>query len=154
MKTISATFEHLSDVEQLGTAWQILGMSSAAETTSSGAVICWSDSLRGLARASSRPAPGLAGPAAEFDRLTAAWRAETAGAPFVMTRVMHWAYQRIIGMGSAALPLIFADLERAPDHWFWALTAITGTDAAEGLDDMQSASSAWLGWARQHGYLA
>ena len=36
------------------------------------------------------------------------------------------AYQQIIGMGAEALPFIFRELQKEPDHWFWALHAITG----------------------------
>jgi hypothetical protein len=39
--------------------------------------------------------------------------------------VTHPAYQQIIGLGKEALPLLFGELRRAPDHWFWALRAIT-----------------------------
>jgi hypothetical protein len=38
----------------------------------------------------------------------------------------HPAYQRIIEMGQPVMPLIFRELEREPDHWFWALQSITG----------------------------
>ena len=35
-------------------------------------------------------------------------------------------------MGKQALPLIFEELRRKPNHWFWALNAITGQDVAHG----------------------
>ena len=41
---------------------------------------------------------------------------------------MSPSYQRIIGLGSAVVPLLLRELERQPDHWFWALKAITGAD--------------------------
>ena len=41
---------------------------------------------------------------------------------------MHPAYQQVIGMGWDVVPCILSELETAPDHWFWALTAITGQD--------------------------
>jgi len=34
-------------------------------------------------------------------------------------------YQRIVGMGLSAVPLILEELRREPDQWFWALEAIT-----------------------------
>ena len=46
----------------------------------------------------------------------------------------HPAYQQIIGMCDAALPLIFAELRRNPDQWFWALKAITGADPVAATD--------------------
>ena len=68
---------------------------------------------------------------------------------------MHPAYQRIIGMGSEVLPLILRRLSRKPDHWFWALEAITGEnpvpESSQGrLGEM---AEAWLDWARSHGYV-
>ena len=67
---------------------------------------------------------------------------------------MHPAYQQIIGMGEYALPLIFQALQREPDHWFWALGAITGEnpvpDAHAG--DLDAMTSDWLSWGDAHGY--
>jgi len=40
----------------------------------------------------------------------------------------HHAYQRIIGMGDQAIPLLLRELQREVDLWFWALEAITGED--------------------------
>src|SRR5438309_2262985 len=37
-------------------------------------------------------------------------------------------YQQIIGMGPSVLPFLFRELQREPNHWFWALAAITGED--------------------------
>jgi hypothetical protein len=84
----------------------------------------------------------------QFDELAAIWRSETRGAPFLVTRVTHWAYQRIIGMGTEAVPLILRELEREPDHWFWALNAITGEDPAEGVEEFDEAVARWLAWGR------
>ena len=61
-----------------------------------------------------------------FYSLTATWRRETALRSSVTAIAMHPAYQQIIGLGEPALPLIFGELRREPDHWFWALGAITG----------------------------
>jgi hypothetical protein len=77
--------------------------------------------------------PQLSAPQqAELERtffdLANRWRNETALLSSVTKIAMHPAYQRIIGMGPAALPLLLRELEQQPDHWFWALTAITGED--------------------------
>jgi hypothetical protein len=63
-------------------------------------------------------------------------------------------YQRIIGLGSGAIPLLLAELERKPDHWFWALQAITGEDPvpAASRGNLIEMSAAWLAWGRQRGY--
>jgi hypothetical protein len=62
----------------------------------------------------------------------------------------HPAYQRIIGMGPEALPHIFRRLESGPDHWFWALRAITGVDPVppEDRGRMVKMREAWLNWAK------
>jgi hypothetical protein len=64
---------------------------------------------------------------------------------------MHPAYQRIIGMGPPAVPLILARLREQAAQWFWALTAITGEDPAEDETTIEGATSAWLEWGRARG---
>ena len=60
-----------------------------------------------------------------FDRLAKQWAREASHYSSIQDMCMHPAYQRIIGMGPKAVPLILRQLERSPDHWFWALSAIT-----------------------------
>src|SRR5437879_981508 len=62
----------------------------------------------------------------KFADLAETWRRETGYFSFTQQRVLHPAYQRIIGMGWAAVPLILQELEHQPEHWSWALRAITG----------------------------
>jgi hypothetical protein len=92
-----------------------------------------------------------------FRRLAATWKAETELVSKVTKRILHPAYQKIIGMGEPAIPLILKDLsEHGPDDWFWALTAITDdnpiTEDISG--DMQAMAEAWLQWGRKAGYLS
>ncbi len=89
-----------------------------------------------------------------FARLADAWRRETAHLALASQRAMHPAYQRIIGMGEFAIPLILAELRREPDDWFWALAAITGDNpvAEEQRGRMAAMAEAWLRWGREHGY--
>jgi hypothetical protein len=63
-----------------------------------------------------------------FLQLTEQWQRETGMLSVVSKISMHPAYQRIIGMGQPVVPLIMRELEREPDHWFWALSAITGVN--------------------------
>lgn len=93
------------------------------------------------ARASAVPAVD-----ASFDDLVAEWKRETLLESSMTNRMLHRAHQRIIGMGPAAVPLILAELEREPDYWFWALTAITGEDPAEGTTSLNAARRRWLEW--------
>ena len=64
-------------------------------------------------------------------------------------------YQRIIGLGPSAIPLILRELENEPGHWFWALAALTGENpAAQGTaGNVDAMREAWLQWGRERGYL-
>ena len=42
--------------------------------------------------------------------------------------VTHPAYLQIIGMGKDAIPLLMNEMNERPDHWDWAVCAITGAD--------------------------
>jgi len=66
----------------------------------------------------------------------------------------HPAYQRIIGMGRRAVPLILQFLSGEPDFWFEALTAITGEQPVptEHAGNMEAMQQDWLRWGREHGY--
>jgi hypothetical protein len=88
-----------------------------------------------------------------FHDLARRWREDTETMSSIEDMALHPAYQRIIGMGPAALPLILRELERAPDHWFWALRAITGADPVEPEQrgDIKRMAAVWLAWARREG---
>jgi hypothetical protein len=92
----------------------------------------------------------------KFQRLAKQWRDERDQKASVSDMVMHPAYQQIIGMGREATPFILRELSREaePDHWFWALKAITGEDpvptASRGK--IFEMASAWLRWGREKGY--
>jgi hypothetical protein len=60
-----------------------------------------------------------------FSRLAAEWKEQSRYLSNSAQMAMLEPYQRIIGMGQAAVPLILGELQREPDHWFWALEAIT-----------------------------
>jgi len=54
-------------------------------------------------------------------------------------------------MGDVAIPLILAELRSEgdePDHWFWALHAITDTDPVKEEDrgNIVKMGAAWLKW--------
>jgi len=65
-------------------------------------------------------------------------------------------YQRIIGMGLAAVPLLLEELSREPDHWFWALEAITEENPVprEAAGNVPLMAKAWVEWGKQHGFVA
>lgn len=91
---------------------------------------------------------------AKFDRLVSQWKGDTRFASTVLEMATHPAYQQIIGMGSAVVPLILHRLTAKPDHWFWALKAITGEDpvAKKSRGNLNEMTEAWLNWARAKGY--
>ncbi len=93
--------------------------------------------------------------ASKFHSLTSTWRRETALQSSVTAIAMHPAYQQIIGLGERALPLIFQELRHEPDHWFWALQAITGENPVpdDHAGDLEAMANDWLSWANIHQYL-
>ncbi|MCW8138043.1 MAG: hypothetical protein KIT58_03970 [Planctomycetota bacterium] len=93
--------------------------------------------------------------AQRFARLCESWKAHTGALSALDDIVLHPAYQRIIGMGEAALPLILRSLEAEPYHWFWALSAITDHDPDIDEEDanVESLSAYWLRWGRERGYV-
>jgi hypothetical protein len=82
------------------------------------------------------------------------WKAECRPTSSLSELAMHPAYQQIIGMGPAAIPWLLAELEREPDHWFWALKSITMVDPVSPDDrgNIHKMAPAWLKWGRDQGY--
>jgi hypothetical protein len=91
---------------------------------------------------------------ATFSQLSQQWRQETGMLSVVSKMVIHPSYQRIIGMGQPVIPLIFRELEREPDHWFWALQSITGANpvSVDRQGNITQMAAAWLEWGNAHGY--
>ena len=87
---------------------------------------------------------------ARFDELAAEWAQETRFQSSTTAIAIHPAYQRIIGMGPAALPFILDRLSQRTEQWFWALGAITGEDPTDPADSgkVEAMSEAWLRWGR------
>jgi len=105
----------------------------------------------GPTNAKREPSPDIV---RRFHQLAAEWKEATLLTSSGTEMLLHPAYQRIIGMGQEAVPLILAELRREPDHWFWALKAITGEDPVVNGDRGKLAcmADAWLNWAQQRGY--
>jgi hypothetical protein len=96
-----------------------------------------------------------ADPVSRFYRLKHEWEAATAHLSSIEEMAMHPAYQQIIGMGNASLPLIMREMKKRPGHWFWALKAITGADPVppEKRGRIREMTEVWLFWLRQYEYL-
>lgn len=91
---------------------------------------------------------------ARFRALSSQWKESGQGNSSVRAMSMHPAYQQIIGMGRVVIPMILADLEREPDHWFWALHALTGEDPVPetARGQLDAMTKAWLNWGNEKGY--
>jgi hypothetical protein len=89
-----------------------------------------------------------------FRRLVAVWQAETGHLSSTEQMAEHPAYQQIIALGPAAVPLLLRQLETEPDHWYMALEAITGADPVGEADcgRLLATARAWLRWGREKGY--
>jgi hypothetical protein len=89
---------------------------------------------------------------AKFHRLASQWKQETAHLSSMTQMILNRNYQSIIGMGPAILPILFRELQKQPNHWFWALTAITEENpvADEDAGNLEKMTRAWLDWARTH----
>jgi hypothetical protein len=92
--------------------------------------------------------------AVRFHVLAQRWKTETSHHSNISKRALHPAYQEIIGMGKAAIPLVLAELRREPDDWFWALHAITGANPVppESRGNLRLMTDAWLQWGLAQGF--
>lgn len=88
-----------------------------------------------------------------FNDLAEKWASETAHHSMMSKIVLHRSYQEIIGLGRDALPLILKRLAVEPNHWFWALRAISGEDPVPAADigRFDAMRHAWLQWGRNRG---
>ena len=87
-------------------------------------------------------------PALKFESLKNEWEEETVFLSSINEICMHPAYQQIIGMGKLALPFIIRELTYRPNHWFWALKSITGTDPVPSSKKgkLTEMAQIWLHW--------
>ena len=91
-----------------------------------------------------------------FQRLRAQWKEQSRFLSNTAQMSMLGPYQRIIGMGTAAVPLILEELRREPDHWFWALESITEENPVppEDAGRVKAMTAAWIRWGTERGFLA
>jgi len=88
-----------------------------------------------------------------FKSLAAEWTAATQHKSSLTERLLHPAYQSIIGLGREVVPLLLNELQERPDDWFWALSSVTRQNPAEGVTTFDLAVARWLGWGREQGYI-
>jgi hypothetical protein len=90
-----------------------------------------------------------------FHLLARDWKRESKFASSPNQMFLLPSYQRIIALGPSAIPLILQDLLREPNHWFWALAALSGENPVPANDsgDIQAMTRAWIEWGRKKRYL-
>ena len=89
-----------------------------------------------------------------FERLADEWERDRPRGVDIAQMTKHPAYQRIVAMGQPAVPWLLHRLATKPDHWFVALSAITGAKPVppESRGRIKEMVQAWLGWGIQQGY--
>lgn len=92
---------------------------------------------------------------ARFNQLAETWYRETLYSSAYLDKVLHPAYQRIIGLGKDVIPLILRELQAQPCEWFWALRALTGEDptTSEMAGKRDEMAKAWISWGKENGYI-
>ena len=93
--------------------------------------------------------------AERFRKLADQWEDETKylSNPHQMAR--HPAYQEILRMGIAAVPLILDRMKDRGGHWFSTLRTITAADpvAPQDRGNVPAMTSAWREWGESNGYV-
>lgn len=91
----------------------------------------------------------------EFNELAEQWYRATLHSSGYVDKILHPAYQRIIGLGKDVVPLILRELQDAPSDWFWALRALTGEDVTtpEMAGKRDEMARAWLDWGKERGFI-
>lgn len=86
------------------------------------------------------------------------WKDQTSHWSSITKAIAHPSYLRIIGLakestGHEIERLLLHELESEPDHWFAALTAVTGEDPVKSEHDFDEAVADWLTWGREKGII-
>lgn len=78
------------------------------------------------------------------------WKQDTSHLSLVSLRITHPAYREIVLMGRQALPLILAELEEEPDHWFHALMTLADENPVPAgfSGSVSEAAALWVEWGR------
>lgn len=92
----------------------------------------------------------------KFKRLLTEWREQAKHLSSVTEMAILPSYQELIGMGKTALPYLLNELKERPDHLFWALRFISGTDPVQPNDRgrIDRMAKAWIEWGRNNQIIA
>jgi hypothetical protein len=87
----------------------------------------------------------------KFQRLADLWRTETVYVSSTSDLVAHPAFQEIVAMGSAVIPLLLRELKNSTGHWHRALQRIIGVNPVAPADrgNMERTVAAWLQWGKE-----
>lgn len=90
-----------------------------------------------------------------FEDLFNKWSEETEFASSVEEFVLNKNYQRIIGLGPRAIPLLLKKLRKTKAHLFWALENITGENPVppDEWGNIDAMTKRWILWGNQTGYV-
>jgi hypothetical protein len=93
----------------------------------------------------------------KFQSLVKQWRLERGATSSITVMSGLTSYQKIIGMGDDAVPMILSQLKSEgdePDQWFWALKMITDLDPVRPEDrgNFVAMAQAWLAWGESEEY--
>ena len=90
-----------------------------------------------------------------FRRLADEWKEQSRYLSNSAQMALLPPYQRIIGMGCEAVPLILEELRREPGQWFWALAAITDENPVppEAAGNVRETAQAWVAWGQARGLI-
>lgn len=101
-----------------------------------------------------RQKPAIADLQTQFNALVADWKAARGHSSSINSWVRLPAYRSIVALGQSVIPLLLAELEREPDHWFWALKELTGENPVtpEGRGNVIEMAKCWIAWGKAKGY--
>jgi hypothetical protein len=94
----------------------------------------------------------------KFQGLRRRWIEERGASASVAEMAVTPAYQSIVGMGPNVIPVILTQLRSEgdkPDHWFWALAAITRDNPVppQSRGKVREMAKAWLEWGQKNDYV-
>jgi len=90
-----------------------------------------------------------------FQRLAAQWKEQSRHMSNTAQMALLPSYQQIIGIGEQVVPLLLEELQREPDHWFWALESITQQNPVpqDAAGKVRLMAQAWVEWGVRERYI-
>ncbi len=89
-----------------------------------------------------------------FRRLESIWIEQTGHLSSSSKIISNAAFQEIVSLGEAVIPLMLRDLEKKPRLWVWALPKITGANPVPASDrgNIAKMSHVLVQWGKANGY--